>query len=663
MTRRLLVLLAASLAAGCSESASSTPPTPLAKPVILAPRDGDVLGAAQAPGGNVSFSGTATPGSSVVVESGPGVCSTTATVLGAWQCTATMSAGVHQVRAVATSSNNVSPFSDAVTFTLDLTGPPPPVFLSPTAGAHLSLEDLVAGQIAVSGTAGAGAVVDVSLDGAFVGSVVATGGAWSVQATVAEGSHTASARARDPLGNVSGTASAPFTLSLARQASVVYPPALPVPVTTWGETVADGAGLGEVFAGQADYWAIDQDFSFHQSFASLFSNALLLGTGTPTQPPSVSSLLTDFPTFAPFPFDQTALEVRFLSPRFTAADGVVTAAASDGVQMAVTTISGARSGFLSGTSDSRLSQTISGLDPAAVTTFTWTHAAFMQVGYLAGSDADPFEPRYQVVLRDATGTQLGDPLFVSTTDVVLAPVSVGRFGVPAQVVLSFELHAEANSYVELDDVSVDAGGGPALVPNGGFEGSSLDPLDPWVASSGAESQNVRSGVRPVGAPALSVSRTIYAPPAAGWARVVDVFDNEGAATVATSAVYETVLSALDPLAIVTAGGAAVVGWDGSALKTGRDVGIVVGNGTAYVDNGALTAGSVFVVHDLVVPPGGKVAIVQFVVQLGGAEGGATADLVPPLTAAKCVEIVAGFPSNQAYWQDLEPGVMHAIRNF
>jgi hypothetical protein len=226
------------------------------------------------------------------------------------------------------------------------------------------------------------------------------------------------------------------------------------------------------------------------------------------------------------------------------------------------------------------------------------------------------------------------------------------------VTLAFELRSAAGGYAVVDDV---------VLWNAGVEvegfGTDFDDgaLAPWSANAGAESQNVRSGSRDVaaGGGTLRVTRTFYAPPAATWARLVDVFENPGAEAVATSAVYLTTLGGATPLALPRAGGA-VVGWDGDGYV--RDVGLVAGSGTALV---ADASPDVYLVHPITVPAGGRVALAHFVVQLGAAEGGlgaAEAD-VPAGTDAVCAAITAGFRSAGPYALDLEAGVLDAIANF
>ncbi len=441
----------------------------------------------------------------------------------------------------------------------------------------------------------------------------------------------------------------------------------PPGVTSFGQTVpAEGASSGEVFPGQANRWLVGGDFALGQAPPGVqYDFALALYLGAPSEPVDHASLTNDLVSGAldAFPGDQSFSEIAFLTPVFTAADGVRTATASDGVSIEAPAIAGARSGYLNGTSDSRLSRTIS-VPPAAVLSLVWDHQVFLNMGSLAGADVGAYAPYFQVVLRDpATGAAIGAPLYSTATvdppTPPAAPIALPP-GLPSQVELSFEMRSAAGGLAVIDDVVLLEDGVPvASFANGDFEDAALSP---WRANAGAESQNVRSGPRlvgPVAGPKLSVTRTFYAPPSAAWGRLVDVFQNDGSAPVSTTAVYATSLAGASPVDTKTAGGKAVVGWDASRLS--RDVGFVHGTaGTAYVD---AASNLVYAVHPITVPAGGRIALAHFVVQLGRAEGGLTPADVPAGTDAACLAILAGFRTDPQYAIDLEPGVLGAIANF
>ncbi len=466
-------------------------------------------------------------------------------------------------------------------------------------------------------------------------------------------------------GRKSSDASDPPPPSSPRTAAPL-PAGSPPGVTAFAQTVPADPGTIDVFPGQANSWALDRDFALVQAYWYQFTSALELFTGSPASA-SHAGISDDLANgrLASFPYDQDASELVFLTPLFGAADGVRTAAVSDGISMDVLAIAGARSAYVNGTSDSRLARTLS-ITPGASYTLAWKHQVYLRAGNFLGESVAPYAPYYQVVLRDvATGEILHTlftrtsilPTFSPTAESVTLPS-----GLPQEVELSFEVRSGGEGYAAIDDVVLSEAGVPvASFANGDFESQDLAP---WSASAAAESQNVRSGTRDVGpaaGPKLRVTRTFYAPPSAAWARMVDVFENDGTSPVSTTVVYRTSLGGLTPAAAVEAGGKAIVGWDRSGgADKGRDVGIVLGAGTALV--GASSA-DVYALHDIVVQGGGKVALAQFVVQLGKAEGGSGPTQVPAATVSDCAAIASSFRSDFTLQQDLEAGVLDAIANF
>lgn len=445
------------------------------------------------------------------------------------------------------------------------------------------------------------------------------------------------------------------------------PDGSPRGVTAFAQTVPAQLGTSEVFPGQANSWVLDRDFALAQGFGLQFSSALELFTGSPTAPVSHASVTDDLAVdlLDSFPYDQDAAEVVFLTPPFTADDGVRTAAASDGASMGVASISGGRSGYVNGTSDSRLARTLS-VAPETSYTLAWKHRVYLHPGNLLGESVEPYAPFYRVVLRDVASGAILQTLFSRTSILpMLLPQAASAAlpaGLPAQVELSFEIRSGGEGYVEIDDVVLSDGSGPvASFANGDFEAADLAP---WRANLPAESQNVRSGTREVGplaGPKLGITRTFYAPPSATWARFVDVFENLGSSPVSTTVVYRTSLAGVTPAAVVSAGGKAIVGWDRSGdPDKSRDVGIVLGAGTALVDS---ASPDVYALHEITVPAGGKVALAHFVVQLGKAEGGSGPAQAPAATDAACAAIASSFRTDPQLQLDLEPGVLDAIANF
>lgn len=451
-----------------------------------------------------------------------------------------------------------------------------------------------------------------------------------------------------------------------RTASPV-PAGAPPGVTSFGQTVPALDALGEAFPDQANTWVLDRDFSLAGGYGLQYTTALALYLGAPTSPASHASLTSDLVAgvLEPFPFDQGEAEVTFLTPLYGAADGLRTAAVSDGATLGVPALSGTRSGYLNGTSGSRLSRTVT-LSGVSTYTLSWIDAGVLRPDELVGAHLAPYAPVYRVVVRDPSSGAVLDELASEVSDFGV-PVPVARTAAlpaglagPAQI--SFELRAAAGGYAVVDDVVLDDGTGPlASFDDGDFEAA--PGFGPWAAGGAAQSQNVRSGGRSVvpgggGGPALSVTRTFHAPPGATWARLVDVFANRSGAAVSTSAVYFTSLAGASPRVALAAGGAAVVGWD--AEGSARDVAVVSGGGTAHLDP---ASGDVFAVHALTVPAGGRVALVHFVVQLGRTEGGATAADVPPAVAAEAQSVATGFVARGEPALDLEPGVLDVVANF
>ncbi len=119
----------------------------------------------------------------------------------------------------------------------DTTPPGVPAILAPVEGDVLGTAELVAGEVVLSGTAEAGALVTLELDGVVATTASAGGGAWSVAATLPDGSHTARARASDGSGNSSA-------FSAARGFAVdTLHPATPAITAPANDTLTSAASL------------------------------------------------------------------------------------------------------------------------------------------------------------------------------------------------------------------------------------------------------------------------------------------------------------------------------------------------------------------------------------------------------------------------------------
>ncbi|WP_242392265.1 hypothetical protein [Anaeromyxobacter oryzisoli] len=469
--------------------------------------------------------------------------------------------------------------------------------------------------------------------------------------------------------------------SSGSSAPVTPPPPPPVPavpgvpaliqgvmiqgVTAFGQTLPSGDGY-ESFPGQANTWDLDRDYSLRSGgLAGPFSGALVLYAGVPTvTPPTFESLEMDVlatQALPAFPYDQTYAEATFLTPLFGAADGVRTAELSDGATAGVAPLEGSRSLLLNGTSSSRVTQT---LDVSAVTaplTLSWSHVFFAIPGALVGAPAPTFTVSFH-----GTDGQLLETVYTATANEDRGPgtggspgasFTVGPWPGHDQVVVSFELAGPSPSLVQIDGVSL--AGGPATILNGDFEAGTLAGGDAsWTAASPSESQNVEGAPRTlcVGSAGdcgaqLAVRRTFFAPPKAHWARITDVFENAGAAAVSADVVYLSFLAAGASTALYQPRDGALVGYDLSGGGT-RDFGIVFGSGSAFFRTASAAAvsagapdgnGTMFVVHPLTVPPGGRVALVHFVL-LAGSSTGLAGGASSPGVEADAAAILSGFRS-------------------
>jgi len=136
---------------------------------------------------------------------------------GIWSTELGLADGVHTIRARAVDLNgDQSPYSDAVTFTIDLP-PASPGFTAPGANATVQ-----GPSVQVRGTAENGATVTVIEDGEVLAAGVAvSSGVWITTLPFTDGAHTLSALATDARGRESTLASRTFSVDSV-------PPAAPV---------------------------------------------------------------------------------------------------------------------------------------------------------------------------------------------------------------------------------------------------------------------------------------------------------------------------------------------------------------------------------------------------------------------------------------------------
>ncbi|WP_224273947.1 Ig-like domain-containing protein [Nocardioides lacusdianchii] len=206
-------------------------------PVIETPADGDLTSDA-----TPEFSGTAEPGSTVVVEDSEGneICTTTAgPVTGSWSCTPTapLPEGEDTYSATATDAAGNTSAPDTVTFEVDTTTTVD--VLTPADGSTTSDPTPV-----VSGTGEVGATITVTEGGLTVCSTtVQSDGTWSCDPTLPllPGEHTLTVTAEDPAGN---TDTATTTVTIVPDSGDTVPPAAPVIVApAEGTSVQDTTPL------------------------------------------------------------------------------------------------------------------------------------------------------------------------------------------------------------------------------------------------------------------------------------------------------------------------------------------------------------------------------------------------------------------------------------
>lgn len=219
------------------------------------------------------YKGTAEAGSTVtVVVDGVEVGTTAASVSGAWSLTpaVALAEGPHTASArAADAAGNLSVGSQLQRFTLDTVAPAAPRVTRPPHGA------ITSNQPIYSGTAEAGSIVAVVVDGTVVGTTtVNAAGAWIfLQPELPADNHEVKTRATDPAGNTSEVSDAHTFMvdTLAPAAPQIVTPAHGSTITSnqplysgtaeAGSTVTlvvDGVGVGTTTANASGTWVFLQ---------------------------------------------------------------------------------------------------------------------------------------------------------------------------------------------------------------------------------------------------------------------------------------------------------------------------------------------------------------------------------------------------------------------
>src|SRR5690606_19842405 len=165
--------------------------------------------------------------------------------------------GSHTINAIATDpAGNVSTAGTRMV-SVDTAAPAAPEIDQPIAGDNAVNADEAADGVVVSGTAESGSSVAVTWDG-VTRSATATGGSWSITFPstdfgpaanqINDGSHTISAIATDPAGNVSTAGTRTVSVDTAAPAA----PEIDQPIAGDNAVNADEAADGVVVSGTAE---------------------------------------------------------------------------------------------------------------------------------------------------------------------------------------------------------------------------------------------------------------------------------------------------------------------------------------------------------------------------------------------------------------------------
>jgi hypothetical protein len=290
--------------------------------------------------------------------------------------------------------------------------------------------------------------------------------------------------------------------------------------------------------------------------------------------------------------------------------------------------------------------------------------------YFDGQPAASFAIR----LLDASGAELATVFEANDSGSAIDATFDLPEAAGSVVTLSFEYKGSAGGWMNagamVDNVSVMDDAAVERVANGGFE----DGLTGWTVVRADEPLGVVTSPQTLAG--LEVSRSFYAAPGSLWARFADELVNPGATEITTQVVYYTNLGSDSSGIIYATPGVtgALTSWDGTpdgdSVDGDRDVAIVYGEGSAfYVSATALATDDgdddIYVVHDLTVPPGGRVTLVHFVVQGGGNTGLTATDTTALATEvdAAAADIVTNFNHDVRYRDYMTAAQLDSIANF
>ncbi len=363
----------------------------------------------------------------------------------------------------------------------------------------------------------------------------------------------------------------------------------------------------ESFPGEANVWNIDADFTLYDGGDYQLFYALKLS-------------FNDTTSFEYLAYD----DLTFYGPTMGTAQGVKVADVSSGRSSGFDPLSGTYSAFLYATSDSRLMQTLNlpSVDPNTDwISLTWLDDCDLYEGnFMPG-----YTPNYRVAIRDTSGALLEDLTLSQPWGDADLTAYQGR-----QVVLSFEEQSmpDIGYPTMIDSVSVVTAsvdsfstGTIDYVTNGDFE---TRDLTGWTTNTPAEVQNMTSSAKKHDG--LDVRRSFYTVPNKLWGRWVDMYENNTTSAITTTINYETVLGSCGSAIIYETPSTnqwALTVWEGT--QTSRDIGMVFGKADLREeyftsddilnDVSCVGAGSdtIEIDYHITVPPGGRVALVNFII--------------------------------------------------
>ena len=405
------------------------------------------------------------------------------------------------------------------------------------------------------------------------------------------------------------------------------------------------------FVGYANYWDLYNDFSISDGNDDQFDGALELTVGSDE-----------------FPEDQSYLELTWMTPDLTSADGLPIPAVADSVYGLLPAYSGTYALYLPGGPEESVFQDLDLSAAAGTVSLQWRDYIY---NYDSSFDDDP-SYGYNVVLMSADTSSHLETLFSFTSDYAgWTPREADLTDYAGEVVrLAFQFWGSGYGYmamVVVDDVSVTDTEDTDFVANGGFEEGDLTG---WNYVEPVYSTNITSGARTLDG--LSVTRSFFTYPNQLWGRMVDVFENTSGEAIATTVEYYTNLGS-DNYGIIyyspDTGERALTTWDGS--NSDRDIGFVFGIADEVEFTSDTKLGgdygddSIYHRYGIDVPAGGKVAIVNFVIMTGQDTGETATDIDARATlvdeAAK--DIVDNFWDDGIYRDGMTQEQIDAVINF